>query len=1096
MRTEDGFIIHKCLNGDSGAFGLLVDKYKAGVYALAYSKLRNFHDAQDVAQEVFIKVYENLHSLRRWESFAGWLYRITARECTNLMRSRSKRPDYEFIEDRDPGILNENSMDSYRQESALKAVHEALDSLPEVHRQVLTLHYLGGMTSFEIAKFSGVSPSAVRRRLMKARGLIKAEIIGAMGTAFEEQKLSASFTLRIMELVKHIRVKPLPRLAELPWGVSVGTIILTIILSLGIFGGIQDIMNSQMESAALGQTGSAGTGEILVDIVEQTPDEKEGDTSMLNNRKITVFSAITALLALLSGNAIGQTEWEQYPKPVLDVGPEAWDSQNIWDSPVLIDPTCPIGDPERYKMWYVGHPGGVGDTRIGLATSSDGITWEKQGKLRTLKNGVEVEDGLLGIPGEWDDNTVFTACILFHEGIYKMWYAGKDDIHYHYRIGYATSTDGRIWTKYNDPKVLDDPPFAESTPVLNVGPGGTWDEMDINEPTVIIDPALPIGHPEKYKMWYSGSYDTGSGVYYAIGYATSSDGVVWEKHNDPTTSGLFAESDPVLVGEAGAWDYKGILLPCALFHCGEYRMWYSGYGDQGFRIGYATSPDGIVWTKYDGNNDGHPDVVMDIGAWHNQTVYRPRVQIDGNVYRMWYCGNSHNEPKKIGYATSIIPNQPPTADAGGPYSGSEGSPILLDASNSSDPDGDSLQFRWDFDNDGTWDTAWSSAPTTAHTWDDDWSGLVVVEVSDGALTDTDTASVTVNNVAPTVGAITAPVDPVEVNTQINATADFTDPGVLDTHTAIWDWGDNSTLPGNISNGTVSGSHEYAEAGVYTVKVTVTDDDGGAGESPLFQYVVIYDPDGGFVTGGGWIDSPEGAYTANPDLTGKANFGFVSKYKKGADIPTGNTQFVFRVADLNFHSTVYQWLVVAGAQAKFKGDGIINGSGDYGFMLTAVDGQVNGGGDVDKFRIKIWDKSTDAVVYDNQMGADDDGADATELGGGSIVIHSDKKAPEQSAMLPKNTLLLAAYPQPCNPDVWIPYQLNAVSEVSISIHDSIGRLVCTLDIGTKLAGTYIDKTQAAHWDGTNESGEPVASGMYFYTIQAGEFADTRKLLILR
>ena len=81
---------------------------------------------------------------------------------------------------------------------------------------------------------------------------------------------------------------------------------------------------------------------------------------------------------------------------------------------------------------------------------------------------------------------------------------------------------------------------------------------------------------------------------------------------------------------------------------------------------------------------------------------------------------------------------------------------------------------------------------------------------------------------------------------------------------------------------------------------------------------MFDPEGGFVTGGGWINSPEGAYTADPTLTGKANFGFVSKYKKGATTPTGETEFQFRVADLNFHSDIYQWLVVAGARAQYKG----------------------------------------------------------------------------------------------------------------------------------------------------------------------------------
>lgn len=190
-------------------------------------------------------------------------------------------------------------------------------------------------------------------------------------------------------------------------------------------------------------------------------------------------------------------------------------------------------------------------------------------------------------------------------------------------------------------------------------------------------------------------------------------------------------------------------------------------------------------------------------------------------------------------------------------------------------------------------------------------------------------------------------------------------------------------------GNVTGSHTYSTPGVYTVTLTVTDDIGDSGSS-VFQFVVIYDPEGGFVTGGGWIDSPAGSYIAEPSLADKATFGFVSKYQNGANTPTGNTQFSFKVADLKFKSTVYDWLVVAGSNAKLKGDGTINGQGDYGFQLFGFDSDVNTNdfNFDDKFRIKIWDKNNgDAVVYDNNLGQSDDDEPSTILGGGSIIIHS-------------------------------------------------------------------------------------------------------------
>ena len=180
------------------------------------------------------------------------------------------------------------------------------------------------------------------------------------------------------------------------------------------------------------------------------------------------------------------------------------------------------------------------------------------------------------------------------------------------------------------------------------------------------------------------------------------------------------------------------------------------------------------------------------------------------------------------------------------------------------------------------------------------------------------------------------------------------------------------------------THSYTAAGVYTITAIV-----GASTSAIYQFVVIYDPTGGFVTGGGWINSPPGAFTADPSLTGKATFGFVSKYQKGAIVPTGNTEFQFRVADLNFKSTSYAWLVIAGARAQYKGSGTVNGAENYGFLLTAIDGQITGGGGVDRFRIKIWDRTTGQVIYDNMPGAPDDTNPATALGGGSITIHKAK-----------------------------------------------------------------------------------------------------------
>jgi len=230
-----------------------------------------------------------------------------------------------------------------------------------------------------------------------------------------------------------------------------------------------------------------------------------------------------------------------------------------------------------------------------------------------------------------------------------------------------------------------------------------------------------------------------------------------------------------------------------------------------------------------------------------------------------------------------------------------------------------------------------------------------------------------------------------ISEEICLTANFTDP-MGGTHTATIDWGDVSTITVGVVDedaGTVAGCYTYTNAGVYTVTLTIIDNYNLI-DTADFRYAVVYDSSEGFVTGGGWINSPTGAYTADPSLTGKANFGFVSKYKKGATVPTGKTEFQFKAGDLNFHSDSYEWLVIAHHKAMYKGTGTINGTGNYGFMLSATDGQIIGGGGVDKFRIKIWERANDDnIIYDNQMGDGDDADPTTEIGGGQIVIHKRK-----------------------------------------------------------------------------------------------------------
>jgi len=244
-----------------------------------------------------------------------------------------------------------------------------------------------------------------------------------------------------------------------------------------------------------------------------------------------------------------------------------------------------------------------------------------------------------------------------------------------------------------------------------------------------------------------------------------------------------------------------------------------------------------------------------------------------------------------------------------------------------------------------------------------------------------TAQVTVNNVAPTPGAITAPSSPVQVNTAMTASANFTDPGVLDTHTASWNWGDGNTTTGTVTetngSGSVSNNHTYTATGVYTITLTVTDKDGGVGTS-TFQYVSVYDSNSSFA-GGRSFDNPS---TASPSTTGKVTFGISAKYNN-SNVLTGNAKMNFKAASLDFASTFLSSLATSNGKAYLKGTGTLNGTSGYTFLATGIDGSVAGGNDLIRFQII---DSSNNVVYDSQPGAGDTTDPTTLDATGNIRVH--------------------------------------------------------------------------------------------------------------
>ena len=140
------------------------------------------------------------------------------------------------------------------------------------------------------------------------------------------------------------------------------------------------------------------------------------------------------------------------------------------------------------------------------------------------------------------------------------------------------------------------------------------------------------------------------------------------------------------------------------------------------------------------------------------------------------------------------------------------------------------------------------------------------------------------------------------------------------------------------------------------------------------------------------------------------------------------------------------------------------------------------------RVSIRSGSVSSVGQDRQI--------LTRSGSGDPELQRGIAVLERllASLMPKETVLLANYRNPFNPETWIPYELAEAAEVQVSIHASDGKLVRALELGQMPAGVYQSRSRAAYWDGRNAQGEPVASGVYFYTLSAGDFSATRKMVI--
>ncbi len=329
MKNSDIQLIHLTLNGDDAAFTELVEKYQKQVHALVWRKIGDFHIAEEITQDTFLKAYQKLASLKKSQSFSSWLYVIAANCCSSWLRKKQLRK--QLLEDKDIAhpdkatyseyVLEEN--ERITTETQRDVVKKLLAKLGESERTVVTLHYFGEMSCSEIGAFLGVSTNTVKSRLRRAQQRLQKEKT-VIREALDNFQISPNLTENIMREIS--RTKPAAPSGSkplVPWAVATSTLVV-VLLMLG-FGSSTYLTRFQKPYSL------DANAEMTVEIVdalivanlETEPDVKTqiGSAKAQNKQKTPEQQPNNASAAVAESQ--GDEIAEDYTKWELPVGAKA-----------------------------------------------------------------------------------------------------------------------------------------------------------------------------------------------------------------------------------------------------------------------------------------------------------------------------------------------------------------------------------------------------------------------------------------------------------------------------------------------------------------------------------------------------------------------------------------------------------------------------------------------------------------------------------------------------------------------------------------------------------------------------------------------------
>ncbi|MCY3742393.1 MAG: sigma-70 family RNA polymerase sigma factor [Candidatus Poribacteria bacterium] len=242
MKNDDAELIQRVLEGDDDAFSVLVRKYQKQVHALAWRKIGDFHTAEEITQDTFLKAYKKLATLKEPQRFDSWLYVIAANRCSSWLRKkRVWTQPLEELEETDNAHVQTGTYSGYvaaenertTAEAQRDVVKKLLARLQESERTVITLHYFGEMSCTEISAFLGVSANTIKSRLRRAQQRLKREE-PMIRAALDNFKITPNLTENIMREVARIKpATPSSSKPFAPWTIAASTVAV-VLLMLGI----------------------------------------------------------------------------------------------------------------------------------------------------------------------------------------------------------------------------------------------------------------------------------------------------------------------------------------------------------------------------------------------------------------------------------------------------------------------------------------------------------------------------------------------------------------------------------------------------------------------------------------------------------------------------------------------------------------------------------------------------------------------------------------------------------------------------------------------------------------------------------------------